>query len=148
MTKEKEKLRELYKITQLSLTALKNIEQKGFKTLNQAWLSVVKNQITTKKLDKFAKLFGEGVTIKKEAWSWDFYKKYKVKSRFAHLHFNEDKIGSITINESNKIERHSIGNSLNLREHTVASLIQKNEKYIGLFKKLEQRLKSCLLLSI
>jgi len=131
---KREDLSETLRKIELSLEALNSIKDKGFKTINDAFLSVVKNQLTIRELDKFSKLFGERAIIKKDSWSWDMYSKNTLSYRYINLYIDNLKIGQFTIDRFNKIERHYVGNSYNLEEHTIQNLIKANEEYLQRLK--------------
>lgn len=118
-----------------SLSMLENLKARGFETINEAWRSIVKTQVTKRELDKFAKLLGEGIEARKDTHSWDWFSKWGGKREVTFRQLGESwrqnkTILTIAIDENLNIERHYCGNSLNIAEHTIQSLLDTTRKSI------------------
>ncbi len=137
---EIEKRIESYK---LSLEILEALELKGFKTINEAWRTIVKTRITKRELDKFSKLLGEKVR-----WSTQRYGNgYEFEIRGDTWQSNR-LVLTVSLEELD-IGRHYCGDSYNMDDHTIPFLIAtciesiaKNQKAMKLYDSIKMRIEA------
>jgi DNA repair exonuclease SbcCD ATPase subunit len=136
-----------------SLSMLTSLQEKGFKTINDAWRTVCKTQVTKRDLEKFAALLGDEVEADKDSRSWEWFSKYGGTRTVTFYTSGNSwkankKILTMAIKEDLNIERHYCGGSYNIEEHTIDSLIsackesiKDYEKALTLKDSIDQRIK-------
>ena len=121
---------------ELSLKAFNNLKDKGFKTINEAFKSVIGKQVTKREYKKFAALLGDNITFLEDTYSAnhldfvDSSKSYQGRVSILRLTLRH-----ATDSELFTINRHHTIGSLNLEEHTIESLIADNSKALAEYKK-------------
>ncbi len=152
--KDREELERNIRAWIATLEMLQGLHKRGYRTINEAWRSVCTKQVTKRELDKFAAMLGDKVEARKDSHSWEWFSKWGGNREVSFSVIGESwrdnlKILTVTIGEDLNIGRHYCGNSLNIEEHTIESLILNCEKNVAeynealkLFDTIDERVKA------